>query len=121
LSERTPLRNELRFIGCVQAAQVQPKSFLGSASYHRPGQGTQQAFKSIQTAAFSCGRTNGKTVARQLLDRKRTTADLTEHRCVGHFVPVAYGVLNYRPQPQGLILHHCRRPCELAQGRQAIS
>ena len=108
-------------IGCVQAAQVQPKSFLGSASYHRPRQATQQAFKSIQTAAFSCCRTNGKTVARQLLDRQRATADLTEHRRVGHFIPVAYGMLNYRPQPQRLILHRSRRSCELAQGRQALS
>src|SRR5256885_17048371 len=88
-AQRGELRVEHRLVAGLEATQIEPQGLLGQAADHRPRQRTQRRIQALETAALAPGGADGEPVARQLLDGKRATADLTEHGRIRHLVSLA--------------------------------
>src|ERR1700730_15245459 len=104
-TQRTDLRVKRRLVAGHEAAQIEPQGLLGHAADDRPRQGAQRRIEALETTALAFDGADGEPVARQLVDGKRATADLTEHRRVRNLVSLAEGALQPRPQSRGLRLH----------------
>ena len=114
------MRLRRRLVGRLEAAQIEPQGLLGHAADHRPRQGAQRRIQALEAAAPALDGADGEPVARQPVDGKGATADLTEHRRVGHLISLAERVLQQRPQPRGLRPHLCGRSHQQPQRRQPL-
>src|SRR6516165_6332506 len=118
--QRLELRGEIRLVIGLEAAQIEPECAVGDAADHRPRQRPQRFLESVETGALSLDGTHSEPIARQLLERLRAAADLTEEWSFGYLVALTERAFERCPQTACLGLELRDRSSQQPQRRQTL-